>query len=124
MTCISKCEPLAQTEQGSRTKRFRPSNSFRPSPDSVHRQAEISLLAFRAYDDRCDALAFLNAHSVSLGGRPVDVAGSSSAGFEAVVRVIAGLAGTRSKTHFAALAQIAEHAAEISDANTSVSVAR
>ena len=92
MSCFSKCEPLAQSEQIGRTKAFRKALNARPPREVVDRQARISMRAFSAYVDRADALGFLNRHNDVLGGRPLDVAGRDEPGLVAASAALQGAA--------------------------------
>ena len=58
-------------------------NAPRLSPEEAERQGRISRLAF-AVLGREGAIAFLNTHDESLGGRPIDLAVQSVDGAAAV----------------------------------------
>lgn len=64
----------------------------RLSPESVERQSRVTLLAWNLLGGD-SAIAFLNAHSDVLCGRPLDLAVASEAGCEAVERAIFMRAG-------------------------------
>ncbi|WP_294335797.1 hypothetical protein [uncultured Sphingomonas sp.] len=67
------------------TKRFRRAFSARrDAPDVLARQAQVTLLAFRAHATRTDAVAFLNLDHAELGGRPIDIGGQDDAGLARV----------------------------------------
>lgn len=59
----------------------------RLAPAAVERQSRITLLAWNAFGADA-AIAYLNNHSATLDGRPLDLAVSSIAGYEAVEREI------------------------------------
>ncbi|MDT8759417.1 hypothetical protein MZO42_11985 [Sphingomonas psychrotolerans] len=65
---------------------------MRLSPESVERQSRVTLLAWNLLGGD-SAIAFLNAHSDVLCGRPLDLAVASEAGCEAVERAISTRAG-------------------------------
>jgi len=50
----------------------------------LDRQSLIANFAYVQFGDRALAIAFLNAHSASLGARPLDLAGDSKEGYAAV----------------------------------------
>ena len=64
--------------------RFKRVAKIRPEPAVLARQSAISLLAFHAFDSRDAARAFINENHGALGGRPIEIAGQSDAGFAAV----------------------------------------
>ena len=71
-------------------KRFRRAFAARPdTPDVVARQAKVTMLAFRAFPTREEAVAFLNGEHVGLGGRPIDIGGDDDAGFRRVEAALA-----------------------------------
>ncbi|MBB5720091.1 hypothetical protein FHR23_003051 [Stakelama sediminis] len=67
--------------------RSAPSVSSRVSPQGVARQSSITLLAWNELGADA-ATAFLNSYDEKLGGRPLDLAAASVAGYEAVERAI------------------------------------
>lgn len=70
-------------------KRFRRAFSAkRDTPEVLARQAQVTLLAFRAHATRTDAVAFLNLDHAELGGRPIDIGGADDAGFARVEAVL------------------------------------
>ncbi len=71
-------------------RRFRPrSDAPRLSPDQANRQGEASRLAFEAFRASDLAVAFLNTHDDSVGGRPIDIAIASPDGLLSVRRMLA-----------------------------------
>jgi len=78
-----------------RRKPFRNKFSMpRLSPESAERQGRVTLLAWKMLGGRDAAIAFLNNHDDTLGGRPLDLAVASAAGCEAVEQAIAARAAT------------------------------
>lgn len=70
-------------------KRFRRAFSARrDTPEVLARQAQVTLLAFRAHATRSDAVAFLNLDHAELGGRPIDIGGQNDAGLARVEAVL------------------------------------
>lgn len=65
----------------------------RLSPESAERQSRVTMLAWNTLGSD-KAMAFLNAHQETLGGRPLDLAVASAAGCEAVERAIAAHAAS------------------------------
>ena len=89
MSCITMAAPSGDLETPPLKKKFRSRyQTAKAVPEVVARQARITLLAFRAHDQRDAALAFLNDHSVELDGRPVDVAGQTDAGLIAATDLL------------------------------------
>lgn len=88
MTCITKL-PSGDLDERPATKRFRRSAAARAVPEVVARQAQITLLAFQAHDQREHALAFLNEPDAELGGRPIDIAGAGDDGLAAATARLA-----------------------------------
>ncbi|MGK6356219.1 hypothetical protein ACMGDH_13465 [Sphingomonas sp. DT-207] len=90
---MSDEQPADATEQAQdrpQRKLFR--NKFnvpRLSPESAERQGRVTLLAWQMLGGRDGAMAFLNNHDDTLGGRPLDLAVASAAGCEAVEQAIA-----------------------------------
>jgi uncharacterized protein (DUF2384 family) len=84
--------PAAAKPSVVKTQRFR---SFQHGPrlsaDAAVRQGRIAQLAWSSFGDRDLAISFLNEHQDALGGRPLDLAVASEAGYEAVENAI----GTR-----------------------------
>ena len=60
----------------------------RLSPDQAARQGGITTLAFQLLGGKDAALAFLNGADSALGGRPLDVAIATKAGFAAVEQAL------------------------------------
>lgn len=74
--------------QSPRTMRFRKKfTTDRLPADKVERQGKIARIAFEKLG-RDGATAFLNTHDDALGGRPLDLAMASVAGFDAMVVAI------------------------------------
>lgn len=91
MTDIEKNKPeqTGSEQEGPRTQRFRPRQSGpRLAADAAVRQGRIVRLAFASFGGRDGAIAFLNAHHETLGGRPVELAVASETGCAAVERAI------------------------------------
>jgi hypothetical protein len=61
----------------------RPFNPVRMAPDMARRQGNVTRLAFERLG-REAAMAFLNESNDALGGRPLDIATGSVAGFEKI----------------------------------------
>lgn len=57
------------------------------SAEQARRQSDVTRAAFVALGQR-EAITFLNGHSEDLGGRPLDVAIGSAAGFSAVEQLL------------------------------------
>lgn len=117
MNCISRCATLAQSEQGHRTKTFRKSSAILPRPEAVAREAQISLLAFGAFSERADALAFLNGHSEVLNGRPLDAAGLSSDGLTAATAILDQLRDPLNRARGAQVGRVLAGMAELVSEN-------
>lgn len=91
MTDIEKNKPeqTGSEQEGPRTQRFRPRQSGpRLAADAAVRQGRIVRLTFASFGGRDGAIAFLNAHHETLGGRPVELAVASETGCAAVERAI------------------------------------
>jgi uncharacterized protein (DUF2384 family) len=69
-------------------RRGRPRWSDRPklAPDAAGRQGRVTKLALEAFGGKDEAIAYLNADSGKLGGRPLDVAIASAEGLLRVER--------------------------------------
>lgn len=65
----------------------RPSNHIRLAPDMAARQGEITRLALERLG-RDAAMAFLNQANAALGGRPLEIATESPAGFSRIKAAI------------------------------------
>lgn len=65
-----------------RFKRRQP--AVRMPADEARRQGTVVTLAFAALGERDAALAFLNGHDDTLGGRPLDIAIASEHGLDLV----------------------------------------
>ena len=89
MTCITRAPVATDLSERPLKKRFRSTfGTAKASPEVVSRQAQITLLAFRAHHHRDAALAFLNEHSDALDGRPLDIAGKTDAGLAAATSLL------------------------------------
>lgn len=62
------------------------------SPERVKRESLITHLACSLLDDPMEAIGFLNRNNETLGGRPLDIATRSTAGYAAVEQAIRLLA--------------------------------
>lgn len=71
-------------------RRFRRAAGPPPDKRMVQRQMSATAHAYRVLGSVDDARAFLNAHHDGLVGRPVDIAGATDAGYEAVIDVLDG----------------------------------
>ncbi|WP_294321044.1 hypothetical protein [uncultured Sphingomonas sp.] len=58
--------------------------TVRLTPEQATRQGQVATSAFRHFGERDAAMAFLNAHDESLGGRPLDLAIASPEGLTLV----------------------------------------
>ncbi|KQN39411.1 hypothetical protein ASG37_07510 [Sphingomonas sp. Leaf407] len=68
-----------------RSKQFRRAyTTVRLTPDQATRQGQVATSAFHHFGGRDAAMAFLNAHDETLGGRPLDLAIASPDGLAAV----------------------------------------
>ncbi len=68
-----------------RAKQFRRTyTTVRLTPEQASRQGQVATSAFRHFGGRDAAMAFLNGHDESLGGRPLDLAIASADGLQAV----------------------------------------
>ena len=67
-----------------RTMRFRRSNAPNLESGQADRQGLIARLAFELLGGRDAAMAFLNEDDAKLGGRPLDIAMASDAGFKSI----------------------------------------
>ncbi|QDZ09239.1 DUF2384 domain-containing protein [Sphingomonas panacisoli] len=76
--------PAGECGNGVTRLRFRRSAARRLEPGVLARQSAIALLAFRAFDSREAARSFINDENAALGGRPIEIAGSSQVGFTVV----------------------------------------
>ena len=63
------------------------------SPEEAQRQGRAAQLAWEAWPAPGAAVAFLNAHDESLGGRPIDLAVQSAEGLLAVEQAITARRG-------------------------------
>ncbi len=76
------------TAAGPKVKPFRKKfAATRLAPAAVERQSRITLLAWNALGADA-AIVYLNNYSAALDGRPLDLAVSSTAGYDAVEREI------------------------------------
>lgn len=64
-------------------------NAPRLSPEQAERQGRVTRLALDIFGKSETAIAFLNAHHDSLGGRPLDLALASADGLQAVENLLA-----------------------------------
>lgn len=85
-------EPAPQVETQAEVKPRR--SAFQPrrmmkkmDPVAAERQGRITMLAWKRLGSE-SAIAFLNAHDETLGGRPLDLAVASEEGLDAVERAI------------------------------------
>lgn len=67
-----------------RTMRFRRSDTPRLDSEHAGRQGLIVRRAFELLGGRDAAMAFLNTEDTALGGRPLDIAMASEAGFQSI----------------------------------------
>ncbi|SEQ52110.1 antitoxin Xre/MbcA/ParS toxin-binding domain-containing protein [Sphingobium sp. YR768] len=90
-TIIARERTVEPGQQAARTKPKQGAAKYRmpkmPAEDAA-RQGRITLLAWNAIG-RDAALVFLNTRSEALGGRPLDIATASNAGFALVEQAIA-----------------------------------
>lgn len=87
MSTTPPAEPASETPK---TKKFRPRHTeSRLSQDAAARQGRVTHLAWTLLGGRDNAVAFLNTHDSTLGGRPLDLAVASEAGCAAVEQAIA-----------------------------------
>lgn len=71
------------------TQRFRrATNAVKLDPEQRRRQAEAMALGWKALGSRDAVMAFFNAHSDALGGRPLDLAVDSDEGLTRVTSVL------------------------------------
>lgn len=81
--------PEPETEDRPRRKMFRDRyTTVKISKESAERQGRVTMLAWRLLGGRDGAMAYLNAHDETLGGRPLDLAVASVEGCAAVERAI------------------------------------
>lgn len=71
-----------------RPMRARWSDRPKLTPGAAMRQGNVTKLAFELLGGKDAAIAYLNADSVELGGRPLDVAIESAEGFQRVERAL------------------------------------
>ncbi|WP_438827202.1 hypothetical protein, partial [Sphingomonas bacterium] len=90
MTCVTVVPAHAESDRPARRPFSSRSRSVKATPEAVSRQARLTLLAFRAHDDRVAALAFLHDHHDALGGRPIDAAGLDEPGLLAASALLPG----------------------------------
>lgn len=86
-----EAQPQAEGEGDTKpvTKRFRKRfDTVRLTPDAAERQGKAATLAWKVLGNRDDAVAFLNTHDDTLGGRPIDLAVASAAGLTAVIQLL------------------------------------
>lgn len=70
-------------------KRFRKRfDGVRLTPDAAQRQGKAAKLAWDRFGDSAAAVAWLNTHDDSLGGRPIDLAVANAEGLAAVERAL------------------------------------
>lgn len=62
---------------------------MRPQLGVLARQSKIAVLAFNVFNSREAARAFINDEHAALGGRPIEIAGGSEAGFATVREALA-----------------------------------
>lgn len=76
-----------------RRKMFvKPNTVPKLSPERLKRQSLITHLAYSLLGDPIEAIQFLNQSNPTLGGRPLDVATTSTTGYSAVEQAIRLLA--------------------------------
>ncbi|MGN5375295.1 hypothetical protein [Sphingomonas hankookensis] len=63
--------------------------TVRLTPEQASRQGQVATSAFRRFGERDAAMAFLNAHDETLGGRPLDLAIASAQGLATVEAAMA-----------------------------------
>lgn len=63
--------------------------TVRLTPDQATRQGQVATGAFRHFGGRDAAMAFLNGHDETLGGRPLDLAIASAEGLALVEATMA-----------------------------------
>jgi hypothetical protein len=90
-------------EAGAAPEPARPSRHWRKpasplSQQTTQRQGLITNLVFAHLGGRDAAIAFLNAHHDGLGAKPLDLAGASAEGYQAVEREVLRLAALRVDT--------------------------
>lgn len=94
VTAAPEAAPVSDTPPENakpQAQRFRSRYAtVRLAPDAAMRQGRVATLAWEALGDRDAMIAFLNTHDVTLGGRPIDLAVASDAGFAAVAARLAG----------------------------------
>lgn len=61
--------------------------------EETRRRGQAVRLASLSHDNSADAVAFLNAHNDTLGGRPLDIATASDDGLAAVEAALNGGSG-------------------------------
>lgn len=88
MSCITMVDAAEESERPAKRQFGSRQRLPKAAPEVVARQAKLTLLAFKAHDQRDAALAFLNGHSDTLAGRPLDVAGASDAGLAAATALL------------------------------------
>ena len=88
MSCVTRIESGAESERPA-TRKFGRAARSKSAPETVARQAKLTLLAFQAFDERAEALAFLNDHHAELDGRPIDIAGETDDGLAAATAALA-----------------------------------
>lgn len=83
--------PAPAPEQRPRAMQFRRKfQTVRLTPEQADRQGRIATGAFRHFGDRDRAMAFLNGHDATLGGRPLDLAIASADGLAACEAALSG----------------------------------
>jgi hypothetical protein len=85
---LSAAEKPAATGGGLNPFRKSKYNLPRLSKESAARQGKITTLAFTLLGGRDGAMAFLNGVNDELGGRPIDLATASDAGYANVERAM------------------------------------
>ncbi|MET0269634.1 MAG: hypothetical protein ABW173_04310 [Sphingomonas sp.] len=73
----------------------KPFNSPRLTPEEAARQGRATNLALAAFG-AADAIAFINTHDETLGGRPIDIAVASAEGMTRVEQAISAQAAASS----------------------------
>ena len=81
--------PAEPTSRPGAMKFRRKYTTVRLTPEQAARQGQVATGAFRHFGGRDAAMAFLNGHDESLGGRPLDLAIASAEGLALVEAAMA-----------------------------------
>ncbi len=95
MSAVAETVPVTETpaepaQRPGAMKFRRKYTTVRLTPDQATRQGQVATGAFRHFGDRDRAMAFLNGHDATLGGRPLDLAIASADGLAACEAALAG----------------------------------